>query len=109
MSKARELRETLGINGKSRLKPTELSGGEKQRVAITRALLNDPPCFLADERTASLDSTTGQSICEILLGIAERRKSTVAVVSHDPRWSRFAHRTIPLADSRVIQMDAGGW
>jgi len=105
-SAARQLLETLGLGDKLHLKPKELSGGEKQRVAIARALLANPKILLADEPTASLDSSAGRQICEILRGLAEEKQHTVVVVSHDPRWTHFAHRTVVLEDGRLV--DQGG-
>nr|AEQ20612.1 LolD lipoprotein releasing system, ATP-binding protein [uncultured bacterium CSLF43] len=99
---ARDLLQRLGLNGKLHLKPKELSGGEKQRVAIARALLPKPSILLADEPTASLDSAAGRQICGILRELAEKDGRTIVVVSHDPRWNEFAHRTVVLHDGCVI-------
>jgi putative ABC transport system ATP-binding protein len=98
---ARALLTDLGLCDKLHLKPSALSGGEKQRVAIARALLQGPKILLADEPTASLDSNTGRQISEILKKLAEEQSRTVLVVSHDPRWVSFAHRTIVLQDGRT--------
>ncbi|HEX5230575.1 MAG TPA: ABC transporter ATP-binding protein [Bryobacteraceae bacterium] len=102
-SMARDLLVRLGLTGKLNLKPDALSGGEKQRVAIARALISNPKILLADEPTASLDSTAGRQICEILRGLATEEKRTVVVVSHDPRWTAFADRTVTLADGRILE------
>jgi putative ABC transport system ATP-binding protein len=99
---ARELLARLGLEAKARLKPNELSGGEKQRVAIARALLRNPAILLADEPTSSLDSNAGREIGEILVSLAERERRTVVVVSHDPRWAPFAHRIVTLEDGQVM-------
>ena len=101
--RARKLLEELGLAGKARLKPDELSGGEKQRVAIARALIKDPPILLADEPTASLDSQAGRQISEILFRLANDQGRTVVVVSHDPRWENFAHRIVALRDGSVAE------
>ena len=92
----------VGMVNKWQLKPNELSGGEKQRVAIARALVNDPPIILADEPTASLDSSSGVQIAELLLKLAEEEKRLVLVVSHDSRWLPFCHRTIEMRDGRIV-------
>jgi putative ABC transport system ATP-binding protein len=102
-SRARKLLEELGLAAKSRLKPDELSGGEKQRVAIARALIKDPAILLADEPTASLDSQAGQQISEILFRLASEQGRTVVVVSHDPRWENFAHRIVSLRDGSIAE------
>ena len=91
----------LGLGSKLGLKPKELSGGEKQRVAIARALLGDPKVLLADEPTASLDSHAGVQICELVRKLSDERQYTTVVVSHDPRWERFADRVVVLEDGRV--------
>lgn len=100
---ARQLLEELGLGEKLHLKPDELSGGEKQRVAIARALLSDPPIILADEPTASLDFQAARHISEILLKLAAEQHRTVVVVSHDHRWSAYAHRIIQLENGRVVE------
>ena len=99
---AREVLAGVGMADKWRLKPDELSGGEKQRVAIARAIVNDPPIILADEPTASLDSSSGVQIAELLLKLAEEEKRLVLVVSHDSRWAPFCHRTIEMRDGRIV-------
>jgi len=93
--------ERLGMVNKKHLRPAELSGGEKQRVAIARALMREPKILLADEPTASLDSTTGERIAEILREIAQEQRRTVVVVSHDERLRAFATHVVCLRDGRV--------
>ncbi len=100
---ALDLLASLGLDGKLHLKPDQLSGGEKQRVAIARALISNPRILLADEPTASLDSSSGRQICEILRKLADDGKHTVVIVSHDPRWASFADRTVRLEDGRVVE------
>jgi putative ABC transport system ATP-binding protein len=99
--KAEELLAQFGLGDKLAQEPNELSPGEKQRVAIARALAGNPPILLADEPTASLDAAAGKNICEILRNQVDQHKRTVVVVSHDPRWRKFADRTITLADGQV--------
>lgn len=94
--------EGVGLSDRWRLKPNQLSGGEKQRVAIARALINDAPIILADEPTASLDGRAGGQIAEMLRKLAEDEKRLVVVVSHDPRMIEFGHRIIRLQDGRLI-------
>lgn len=101
-SRARELLEKLGLGAKLTLRPNELSGGEKQKVAIARALLRNPPIVLADEPTASLDSKAGAQISGVLRDLADVEHRAVVVVSHDPRWESLAHRTVNLADGRIV-------
>jgi len=101
-ARALELLEGVGLGSKLRLKPDELSGGEKQRVAICRALLMDPRTILADEPTASLDFQAGEQIREIFREISNRQDRTVVVVSHDPRWVPCADRVVVLEDGRIL-------
>lgn len=98
---ARDLLLQFGLGDKLHQEPNELSPGEKQRVAIARALAGDPPILLADEPTASLDAEAGRNICQILRSQVDEEGRTVVVVSHDPRWEKFADRTITLCDGRV--------
>jgi putative ABC transport system ATP-binding protein len=99
--KAERCLERLGLVDKKHLRPAELSGGEKQRVAIARALMREPKILLADEPTASLDSSTGERIAEILREIAQDQGRTVVVVSHDERLRAFATHVVCLRDGRV--------
>jgi putative ABC transport system ATP-binding protein len=102
-ARARELLRQLELAGKAHLKPDELSGGEKQRVAIGRALIKNPAILLADEPTASLDSRAGNQISQILFELAEKQGRTVVVVSHDPRWENFAHNIVVLHDGQIAE------
>jgi putative ABC transport system ATP-binding protein len=94
--------EDVGLADRWRLKPKELSGGEKQRVAIARAVINNPQIILADEPTASLDGVSGAQIAEMMLKIAEAQNRLVVIVSHDPRMIQFGHRIIKMQDGRLI-------
>ncbi len=94
--------EDVGLVDRRHLKPKELSGGEKQRVAVARALINNPQIILADEPTASLDGVSGSQIAEMMLKIAEEQKRLVVVVSHDPRMIQFGHRIIKMQDGRLM-------
>jgi putative ABC transport system ATP-binding protein len=87
---------------KWRLKPGELSGGEKQRVAIARALINDPPILLADEPTASLDWRSGEGIAAMLRKVAQAQGKLVVVVTHDPRMIPFGQRIVKMEDGRIV-------
>ena len=94
--------EHLGLYAKRHLLPKELSGGEKQKVAIARALVCDPPIILADEPTASLDSAAGEQIANILRELASKESRLVVVVSHDGRWRDYCHRTLWMSDGRFV-------
>lgn len=100
-AQALQLMERVGLAKRTRLYPADLSGGEKQRTALARALAGDSPIILADEPTANLDSHTGQEVLQLLRGLAEQGGKAVAVVSHDPRAEHLAHRVVVLADGRI--------
>ena len=99
---ARRFLASVGLGAKQHLKPDALSGGEKQRVAICRALLANRCFILADEPTASLDFQAGQQIREILSQVSHEQGRTVVVVSHDPRWKSCANRVVVLENGRIV-------
>lgn len=99
LERAKELLSRIGLAGRLKHKPRELSGGEQQRVAITRALANNPPLILADEPTGNLDSKTGQMIYELLKEIARER--TVIVVTHAEALAGMADRIVHIKDGKL--------
>jgi putative ABC transport system ATP-binding protein len=82
--------------------PAELSGGEQQRAAIARALVNDPPVLVADEPTGNLDTHTGEAVLD-LLGEVAAAGTCVLMVTHERDITRWVHRTVTLADGRIAQ------
>ena len=86
--------------------PAELSGGEQQRVAIARAIVKQPQVLLCDEPTGALDCTTGKRVLQALLGINERLRTTVVVITHNAAIAGLAHRVVRLADGRVVSVQA---
>ncbi len=98
---AGELLATVGLDHRLRHRPSELSGGEMQRVAIARSLISRPSLLLADEPTGNLDQESGREIIRILRGLNERQRLTIIMVTHDPAIAASADRTIRLADGRV--------
>ncbi len=100
-AQALSLLERVGLEHRAHNYPGDLSGGEKQRTAIARALAGDPPIILADEPTANLDSKTGTSILELLRDHASDADKAIAIVSHDPKAKRVAHRVAYLEDGRL--------
>jgi putative ABC transport system ATP-binding protein len=96
--------ETLGLLGlgrKGHLRPGELSGGEKQRVAIGRALIKDPNFCFADEPTSALDWASGEQVIELLRSAAHERGATVLIVAHDARIIPYVDRVFNLEDGRM--------
>ncbi len=96
--RVKKLLEAVGLSGKARHKPSELSGGEQQRVAIAVALANDPPIIIADEPTAELDYENARKIVDILHALALKHGKTVIVTTHDPRVAVRADKIIRLED-----------
>jgi putative ABC transport system ATP-binding protein len=104
-AKSRELLEEVGLSERTHHYPSQLSGGEQQRVALARALANDPPILLADEPTGNLDSANGRHIVEILLGIHEKRGTTIVLATHDPELAARADRVLVLRGGRIERVD----
>jgi putative ABC transport system ATP-binding protein len=100
--RAAELLEMVGLGGRLRHKPKELSGGEQQRVAIARALINSPRVLFADEPCANLDSISSEVIMETLLKLNKDLGITILFVSHDPDDKKYAKRLIFLKDGKQV-------
>ena len=101
-ARARRSLEEVGLAHRMRLRPSELSGGEKQRVAIARALAKEPELLFADEPTSALDAANGQTIIDMLHRIAHTHGTTVLCVSHDPRLVVHADRVLAMEDGRIL-------
>ena len=102
-ARVREAVERVRLGARLTHRPTELSGGEQQRAALARALVNRPTILLADEPTGNLDSATGDEIMLLLREINETLGVTVVMVTHEyPRAERFAHRMIQMRDGKVV-------
>lgn len=99
--RAKNILESVGLHGRSHHKPTELSGGEAQRVAIARSLANDPEVILADEPTGNLDSKTGQYILSYLSDLHEKQGKTIIMVTHDLNLVQYAKRVVKLKDGNI--------
>jgi len=100
--KAKELLETVGLGGRILHKPSEMSGGEQQRVAMARALVNNPKIILADEPTGNVDSKTGKEIIKLLQDLNQNMGTTLVVVTHDPEIGNLTERIIQLKDGKII-------
>ena len=97
-----ELLALVGLAGRAKHRPHELSGGEQQRVAVARALANRPKILLADEPTGQLDSETGRSIMEVLRAVAHDGGVTAVVATHDPMMLDLADRVVELRDGVLV-------
>ncbi|MBM4348356.1 MAG: ABC transporter ATP-binding protein [Deltaproteobacteria bacterium] len=97
---AERILERIGLKGKEKRLPDQLSGGEQERVAIARALVNAPPILLADEPTGNLDTKTGQEIMELFKSLNQDGQ-TIIMVTHNPENASFSSRTISLRDGRI--------
>lgn len=102
MDKAAELLTQLGLAERMHHKPAAMSGGERQRTAIARALINDPEIIFADEPTGSLDSANRQEIQDIFVDLRDRLGQTVVMVTHDSSLAAIADRVIEMADGKVL-------
>jgi predicted ABC-type transport system involved in lysophospholipase L1 biosynthesis ATPase subunit len=106
-ARAAELLDQVGLGSRLDHLPYELSGGEQQRVALARSLINDPPFLFADEPTGNLDAKTGGEVIDLLLGLVQRGGKTLIVVTHDPRLAARGTRQITLAAGRVVEDTRG--
>jgi ABC-type lipoprotein export system ATPase subunit len=101
--KAAGLLELVGLGDRLDHLPSQLSGGQRQKVAIARALVNDPAIVLADEPTGNLDSQSGQDVMTLLQELNESQGTTIIVVTHDPAVARNTNRIITLHDGRIAR------
>jgi len=100
--RARELLERVGLTNRANHYPVQLSGGEQQRIAVARAFVTEPPILMADEPTGNLDSANGHHVLELLLQLNREEKTTLILVTHDPKLAEYADRIINLRDGRVL-------
>lgn len=100
--RAVELLKRVGLEERLHHLPTELSGGEQQRVALARSLINDPAIILADEPTGNLDATTGKQIMELLFTVVAEAKKTLVVVTHDMNLAERGDRRLVLKEGLLV-------
>jgi putative ABC transport system ATP-binding protein len=100
--KAEHLMEKMALSHRHHNLPSQLSGGEKQRVAICRALINQPSVIFADEPTGNLDSASGEAIMELFVNIHQKERTTVLLVTHLTDMDAVADRIIRLEDGRIV-------
>ncbi len=100
-TEASGLLERVGLSSRADHRPGELSGGEQQRVAVARALVNSPRLILADEPTGNLDAATGQEVAEMLLGLCRERGAGLVLVTHDRELAARADRSLELVSGSL--------
>jgi len=100
--KAAKLLSRVGLAERTESYPHQLSGGEKQRCAICRALINEPRILFADEPTGNLDSANGSAVLDLLLELHRERNTTLLLVTHNPEVAGMADRVVNLRDGRII-------
>jgi len=101
--RAQSLLASLGLQDRILHRPSELSGGEQQRIAIARALANDPEIIVADEPTGNLDSSTGKKIMEILIDLHKNEGKTIVVVTHDPTIADYGTQVVHIKDGEIAK------
>ncbi len=101
-SKARTLLDRVGLKDRFHHRPNELSGGEQQRVAIARSLINDPQVIFCDEPTGNLDSENGKNVIDLLMELNAKNKQTIVIVTHDEEIARRSHKVIYMKDGAFV-------
>ena len=107
-ARAEALLQRVGLAGRMHHRPSQMSGGEQQRVAIARSLVNGPRLLLADEPTGNLDSHTGDEVMGLLLGLREEHGMTLVVATHDAHVAARAHREVRIEDGIVADPGMAG-
>ncbi|GAB4319278.1 MAG: ABC transporter ATP-binding protein [Bacteroidales bacterium] len=100
--RAAELLELTGLSDRAGHKPAELSGGEQQRVAVARALMNQPDILLADEPSGNLDSASAQSLHQLFFDLRSELGQTFVIVTHNPLLADMADRKVEIVDGRIV-------
>ena len=98
----RPLLDELGLGHRMDNLPGQMSGGERQRVAIGRALMNEPELVLIDEPTSALDTKLGEQVMELIVSEVKSRSTAAVIVTHDQRMTHYADRTVSITDGRLV-------
>ena len=101
-NKALELLQFLGLSDRVNHKPNELSGGEQQRVAVARALINNPDVIFADEPSGNLDSASAKTLHELFFTLRDTFKQTFVIVTHNQELANMADRKLEMKDGKII-------
>ncbi|MCO4823178.1 MAG: ABC transporter ATP-binding protein, partial [Flavobacteriaceae bacterium] len=101
-SKAKKLLEFLGLTHRSSHKPNELSGGEQQRVAVARALINDPKVIFADEPSGNLDSESAENLHNLFFQLRDKFGQTFVIVTHNKELANMADRKLTMVDGKIV-------
>jgi lipoprotein-releasing system ATP-binding protein len=101
--KATELLKTLGLGSRLENKPHQLSGGEQQRVAVARALINDPAIVMADEPTGNLDSANGRELHKLFIELRDKFQQTFLIVTHNEELAGMSDRVVHMRDGLIVQ------
>jgi len=98
-----EVLRLLNIQDRLDHKPNALSGGEQQRIAIARAIVNHPSILLADEPTGNLDTENSTAVLEILRGLNQRMGQTILMITHNPEAAAYGHHTVHMRDGKIVE------
>ncbi|RMD95241.1 MAG: ATP-binding cassette domain-containing protein, partial [Calditrichaeota bacterium] len=101
--RAMQLLKAVGLKDRGSHRPSELSGGEQQRVAVARALMNDPKLILADEPSGNLDREAAEGLHQLLFDLSRREGRTIIVVTHNLQLAKRADRIVALQDGRIAE------
>ena len=102
-SKAKDILSFMGLSERATHKPNELSGGEKQRVAVARALINNPAVILADEPSGSLDTQNKEELHQLFFELRDKFEQTFVIVTHDESLAAITDRTIHMVDGKIVE------